>query len=116
MLAPHDIDNKCRRKHSFTLTDPGVGRLSVLIAARSFLTDQWNHSQRWEHLQASGSLQVIEVECPCHSAIHDQGLSTKIGRENRDFTGEMILRFIDAINSAKDKNLGLPNANQEFKS
>ena len=27
---------------------------------------------------------------PTSLAKHDQGLSTKIGRENRDFTGEMI--------------------------
>ena len=43
----------------------------------------------WRSFKNSG-VSLSRVGMPTSLAKHDQGLSTKIGRENRDFTGEMI--------------------------
>ena len=43
----------------------------------------------WRSFTNSG-VSLSRVGMPTSLAKHDQGLSTKIGRENRDFTGEMI--------------------------
>jgi transcription initiation factor TFIIB len=43
----------------------------------------------WRSFTNSG-VSLSRVGMPTSLAKHDQGLSTKIGRENKDFTGEMI--------------------------
>jgi transcription initiation factor TFIIB len=91
VFAPHDIDNTCRRKHSFTLTDPGAGEVicvdcGKVISDRPVESDpEWGTSTNIELVSS------YRGGMPMSLAIHDQGLSTKIGRENRDFTGEMIV-------------------------
>jgi transcription initiation factor TFIIB len=90
VLAPYDIDNKCRRKHSFTLTDPGAGEV-ICIDCGQVISDRPVESL--SEVGASSSVGLASSYrggMPMSLAIHDQGLSTKIGRENRDFTGEMI--------------------------
>ncbi len=94
MLASHDIDNNntCRRKHSFTITDPAAGEV-ICIDCGMVISDRPLESfSEWQTFTYNDLVSTGRGGrgMPMSLTIHDQGLSTKIGRENRDFTGETI--------------------------
>jgi transcription initiation factor TFIIB len=91
VLAPHDIDNTCKRKHSFTITDPAAGEV-ICIGCGTVISDRPLESySEWQTFTYNDLVSTGRGGgMPMSLTIHDQGLSTKIGRENRDFTGEMI--------------------------
>ena len=95
MLALHNIDNNnnnCKRKHSFTITDPVAGEVicidcGMVISDRPLeLFSEWETFTYNDLVSTGGGGRGMPVSL----TIHDQGLSTKIGRENKDFTGETI--------------------------
>lgn len=92
MLVPHDIDNTCKRKHSFTITDPAVGEV-ICIDCGMVISDKPIESfSEWQTFTYNDLVSTGRGGrgIPMSLTIHDQGLSTKIGKENKDFTGEMI--------------------------
>ena len=92
MLAPHDIDNTCKRRHSVTITDPAAGEV-ICIDCGTVISDKPLESfSEWQTFTYNDLVSTGRGGrgMPISLTIHDQGLSTKIGKENKDFTGEMI--------------------------
>lgn len=92
MLAHYDIGNTCKRKHSFTITDSAVGEV-ICIDCGMVISDrplesfsEWQKFTYNDLISTGGGGRGL----PMSLTIHDQGLSTRIGRENKDFTGERI--------------------------
>jgi transcription initiation factor TFIIB len=92
VLAHYDIGNTCKRKHSFTITDPAVGEV-ICIDCGMVISDrplesfsEWQKFTYNDLISTGGGGRGL----PMSLTIHDQGLSTRIGRENKDFTGERI--------------------------
>jgi transcription initiation factor TFIIB len=92
VLAHYDIGNTCKRKHSFTITDPAVGEV-ICIDCGMVISDrplesfsEWQKFTYNDLISTGGGGRGL----PMSLTIHDQGLSTWIGRENKDFTGERI--------------------------
>jgi transcription initiation factor TFIIIB Brf1 subunit/transcription initiation factor TFIIB len=114
LVPTHDIDNACTSKHTFILTDPVAGEI-ICINCGVVISDRSQESRPVRQTFTNNGLATgSRGGRPASLAIHDQGLSTIIGRDNRDHTGEMIIDESTTFYSAEDKNLGLPNANQEF--
>jgi TFIIB zinc-binding len=94
VFASHDIGNRCRRKHSFTITDPADGEV-ICIDCGTVISDRPLESySEWQTFRYNDLVSTGRGGgMPMSLAIHDQGLSTKIGSENRDFTGETIFEI-----------------------
>jgi transcription initiation factor TFIIB len=96
VLASHDIDNNnnnCKRKHSFTITDPVTGEVVCIDCGRVISDRPLESFSEWQTFTYNDLVSTGRREgrgMPVSLTIHDQGLSTKIGRENKDFTGETI--------------------------
>jgi transcription initiation factor TFIIIB Brf1 subunit/transcription initiation factor TFIIB len=92
--TPRNIDNTCRSKHTFTLTDPTAGEV-ICIDCGVVISDRSRESPPgWQIFTNNSPAIGGRGGRPMSLAIHDQGLSTIIGIDNRDHTGEMI---IDAL-------------------
>jgi transcription initiation factor TFIIB len=88
---PYDIGNTCISKHTFTLTDPVTGEI-ICINCGVVISDKSQESRpRPQTFTKNGLATGGRGGRPASLAIHDQGLSTIIGRNNRDYTGEMII-------------------------
>jgi transcription initiation factor TFIIB len=75
--------------HTSTITDADSGEV-ICITCGAVVSDKAIEiGPEWCFFTNSG-VSLSRVGMPTSLAKHDQGLSTRIGRENRDFTGEMI--------------------------
>ncbi len=75
--------------HTSTITDADSGEV-ICITCGTVVSDKAIEiGPEWRSFTNSG-VSLSRVGMPTSLAKHDQGLSTRIGRENRDFTGEMI--------------------------
>jgi transcription initiation factor TFIIB len=87
-VLPHNRTNMCNNVHTSTITDADSGEV-ICITCGTVVSDKAIEiGPEWRSFTNSGV--SLRVGMPTSLAKHDQGLSTKIGRENRDFTGEMI--------------------------
>jgi len=88
-VLPHNRTNMCNKVHTSTITDADSGEV-ICITCGTVVSDKAIEiGPEWRSFTNSG-VSLSRVGMPTSLAKHDQGLSTKIGRENRDFTGEMI--------------------------
>ena len=88
-MLPHNRTNMCNKVHTSTITDADSGEV-ICITCGTVVSDKAIEiGPEWRSFTNSG-VSLSRVGMPTSLAKHDQGLSTKIGRENRDFTGEMI--------------------------
>jgi transcription initiation factor TFIIB len=76
--------------HSSTITDAESGEVICTICA-TVVSDKTVEIGPERRAFTNGELSSSRVGIPVSLAIHDQGLSTIIGRDNRDFTGEIII-------------------------
>jgi transcription initiation factor TFIIB len=82
-------NNSCRRSHSFTITDPVVGEV-VCIDCGTVVSDILMEERPEWSIHANNELAPRHSASMPTLAIYDQGLSTKIGRGDRDHTGRII--------------------------
>lgn len=89
-MLPLNRINLCNKVHSSTITDADSGEV-ICITCGTVVSDKAIEiGPEWRSFTNSG-VSLSRVGMPTSLAKHDQGLSTKIGRENKDFTGEMII-------------------------
>ena len=86
-MLPNNRTNLCNIEHTSTITDADSGEV-ICITCGAVVSDK-AIGPEWRSFTNSG-VSLSRVGMPTSLAKHDQGLSTRIGRENRDFTGEMI--------------------------
>ena len=88
-MLPNNRTNLCNKVHISTITDADSGEV-ICITCGAVVSDKAIEiGPEWRSFTNSG-VSLSRVGMPTSLAKHDQGLSTRIGRENRDFTGEMI--------------------------
>jgi transcription initiation factor TFIIB len=93
VLKNCDISEICRRKHSHfhTLTDPTNGEV-ICIDCGAVITEKIAETRpEWSAFANAEIYSRSRVGMPMSLAIHDQGLSTVIGRNKRDFSGKIIV-------------------------
>jgi transcription initiation factor TFIIB len=84
-----NLNNSCRRSHSYTLTDPVAGEV-VCIDCGTVVSDiLMEKRQEWGTYANNDLIPRHGASIPT-LAIYDQGLSTKIGRGNTDHSGRVI--------------------------
>lgn len=88
MLRSQDRTNLCNKMHSSIITDAESGEVICIICG-TVISDkavgpEWRTFTKGEQCSS-------RVGIPISLAKHDQGLSTIIGRYNRDFTGQIII-------------------------
>jgi transcription initiation factor TFIIB len=76
--------------HSSTITDAESGEVICIICGTVVSDKAVEIGPEWRPY-TKGEQSSSRVGLPISSAKHDQGLSTIIGRKNRDFTGEIII-------------------------
>lgn len=92
MLAPYDIDNRCKRKHSYTITDPAAGEVICIDCGTVVSERPLESFSEWQTLTYNDLVTTGRGRgMPVSLAKHDQGLSTKIGGDNRDHASELIV-------------------------
>jgi transcription initiation factor TFIIB len=80
----------CRRKHSITLVDPTAGEV-VCVDCGIVISDvAENILPEWGIFTKNKQISSSRAGTPISLAIHDKGLSTVIGRDNKDHTGKII--------------------------
>jgi len=88
-VLPNNRTNLCNKVHTSTITDADSGEV-ICITCGAVVSDKAIEiGPEWRSFTNSG-VSLSRVGMPTSLAKHDQGLSTRIGRENRDFTGEII--------------------------
>ena len=90
------ISDICRRKHSHihTLTDPTTGEV-ICISCGTVISDAIEENRpEWSVIDINELYSGSRTGMPMSLAVHDLGLSTVIGRNNRDFSGKTI---VDAL-------------------
>jgi transcription initiation factor TFIIB len=88
-VLPNNRTNLCNKTHTSTITDADSGEV-ICITCGAVVSDKAIEiGPEWCFFTNSG-ISLSRVGMPTSLAKHDQGLSTRIGRENRDFTGDMI--------------------------
>ena len=93
MLKSCDISDISRRKHSHihTLTDPITGEV-ICISCGAVISDKIAEtSPEWSVYGTNELNSRSRVGMPISLAIHDLGLSTVIGKNNKDFSGKIIV-------------------------
>ncbi|MGH9964070.1 MAG: transcription initiation factor IIB [Nitrososphaeraceae archaeon] len=93
MLKSCDISNISRRKHSHihTLTDPITGEV-ICISCGAVISDKIAETRpEWSVYGTNELNSRSRVGMPISLAIHDLGLSTVIGKNNKDFSGKTIV-------------------------
>lgn len=88
-MLPHNRTNMCNKVHTSTITDADSGEVICITCGMVVSDKAIEMGPEWRSFTNSG-VSLSRVGMPTSLAKHDQGLSTKIGRENKDFTGEMI--------------------------
>lgn len=84
-----NLNNSCRTKHTFALTDPAAGEIICVdcgIVVSDLLLEKISE---WS-THANNELVSRHRAGKPTLAIYDQGLSTKIGKDNRDHSGKII--------------------------
>lgn len=84
-----NLNNSCRRSHSYTLTDPVAGEV-VCIDCGTVVSDILTEKRPEWGTYANNELIPRHGASIPTLAIYDQGLSTKIGRGNTDHSGRVI--------------------------
>lgn len=93
MLKSCDISDISRRKHSHihTLTDPITGEI-ICISCGAVISDKIAETRpEWSVYGTNELNSRSRVGMPISLAIHDLGLSTVIGKNNKDFSGKTIV-------------------------
>lgn len=93
MLKSCDISDISRRKHSHihTLTDPITGEV-ICISCGAVISDKIAETRpEWSVYGTNELNSRSRVGMPISLAIHDLGLSTVIGKNNKDFSGKTIV-------------------------
>jgi transcription initiation factor TFIIB len=87
-----DISDIGRRKHSHisTLTDPITGEV-ICISCGAVISDKIAETRPEWSVYGTNELYSSRVGMPISLAIHDLGLSTVIGKNNKDFSGKTIV-------------------------
>jgi transcription initiation factor TFIIB len=88
-----DISDIGRRKHSHihTLTDPITGEV-ICISCGAVISDKIAETRpEWSVYGINELYSRSRVGMPISLAIHDLGLSTVIGKNNKDFSGKTIV-------------------------
>jgi transcription initiation factor TFIIB len=88
-VVPYNRTNLCNKVHTSTITDADSGEVICITCCAVVSDKAIEIGPEWRSFTNSG-VSLSRVGMPTSLAKHDQGLSTRIGRENRDFTGEMI--------------------------
>ena len=88
MLRSQDRTNLCNKMHSSIITDAESGEVICIICG-TVISDK-AVGLEWRPY-TKGEQSSSRVGLPISLAKHDQGLSTIIGRKNRDFTGQIII-------------------------
>jgi transcription initiation factor TFIIB len=90
VLPSQDRTNSCNKMHSITIIDPESGEVICNICG-TVVSDKAVEIGPGRRVFTNGELNSNRVGTPLSLAKHDQGLSTIIGRDNRDFAGEIII-------------------------
>jgi transcription initiation factor TFIIB len=93
VLKSCDISDISRRKHSHihTLTDPITGEV-ICISCGAVISDKIAETRpEWSVYGTNELNSRSRVGMPISLAIHDLGLSTVIGKNNKDFSGKTIV-------------------------
>jgi transcription initiation factor TFIIB len=93
VLKSCDISDISRRKHSHihTLTDPITGEV-ICISCGAVISDKITETRpEWSVYGTNELNSRSRVGMPISLAIHDLGLSTVIGKNNKDFSGKTIV-------------------------
>jgi transcription initiation factor TFIIB len=93
VLKSCDISDISRRKHSHihTLTDPITGEV-ICISCGAVISDKIAETHpEWSVYGTNELNSRSRVGMPISLAIHDLGLSTVIGKNNKDFSGKTIV-------------------------
>jgi transcription initiation factor TFIIB len=93
VLKSCDISDISRRKHSHihTLTDPITGEV-ICISCGAVISDKIAETRpEWSVYGTNELNSRGRVRMPISLAIHDLGLSTVIGKSNKDFSGKTIV-------------------------
>ena len=90
MFRSQDKTNLCNKTHSRTVTDAESGEV-VCISCGAVISDKAIEIGPEWHAFTNGELSSSRVGMSASLAKHDQGLSTIIGKDNRDFTGKIII-------------------------
>ena len=90
VFQSQDRTNLCNKMHSSTITDAQSGKVICIICG-TVVSDKAVEIGQERRAFTNGELSSSRVGIPVSLAIHDQGLSTIIGRDNKDFTGEIII-------------------------
>jgi transcription initiation factor TFIIB len=93
VLKSCDISDISRRKHSHihTLTDPITGEV-ICISCGAVISDKIAETRpEWSVYGTNELNSRGRVRMPISLAIHDLGLSTVIGKNNKDFSGKIIV-------------------------
>lgn len=93
MFKSCDIGDIGRRKHSHihTLTDPITGEV-ICISCGAVISDKIAETRpEWSICGTNELNSRSRVGMPISLAIHDLGLSTVIGKNNKDFSGKTIV-------------------------
>jgi transcription initiation factor TFIIB len=88
VLRSQDRTNLCNKMHSSIITDAESGEVICIICG-TVVSDK-TVGPEWRTF-TKGEQCSSRVGIPISLAKHDQGLSTIIGRYNRDFTGQIII-------------------------
>jgi transcription initiation factor TFIIB len=91
VFQPQDKGNLCNKMHSSTITDAESGEV-ICVDCGIVISDKIEDiSPEWRTFAKDQRDSRSRAGMPMSLAIHDQGLSTIIGRDNKDFTGKIII-------------------------
>lgn len=90
VLQSQDRTNLCNKTHSSTITDAESGEVICIICGTVVSDKAVEIGPEWRPY-TKGEQSSSRVGIPISLTKHDQGLSTIIGRKNRDFTGQIII-------------------------
>ncbi len=91
MFQSQDKGNLCSKKHSSTITDAESGEVICIDCGIVILDKIEDISLEWRTFAKDQLNSRSRAGLPMSLAKHDQGLSTIIGRDNKDFTGKIII-------------------------
>ena len=80
-----NLDDGCRRRHSFTLTDPAAGEV-IYVDCGAVVANLMLEKSLESGTHANNELASRHGAGIPTLALYDQGLYTKIRRDNRDHT------------------------------
>ena len=91
VFQSQDKGNLCNKMHSGTIADVESGEV-ICINCGTVVSDKaLERGPEWRAFTNDELISRSRAGMPMSLAIHDQGLSTIIGRDNKDFTGQIII-------------------------